>query len=191
MILDLFLEFFKIGFFSFGGGYGMIALMQEVCCENKNWISKEEFVNILAIAESTPGPIAVNLSTYVGYKMAGMKGAIFATVGVCLPSMITIGIISIFFENFLEIKPVAYAFSGIRIAVSILIMDVGIKLFKNELKTTDNKPFTIILFVLFAGFIICQNIFRFTFSSIYLIIFAALIGLIYHAITSFKSGKKS
>ena len=165
--------------------------MQEVCCENKNWISKEEFVNILAIAESTPGPIAVNLSTYVGYKMAGMKGAIFATVGVCLPSMITIGIISIFFENFLEIKPVAYAFSGIRIAVSILIMDVGIKLFKNELKTTDNKPFTIILFVLFAGFIICQNIFKFTFSSIYLIIFAALIGLIYHAITSFKSGKKS
>ncbi len=107
MILSLFLEFFKIGLFSFGGGYGMIALMQEVCCEKRNWISKEEFVNILAIAESTPGPIAVNLSTYVGYKMASMKGAVFATAGVCLPSMITIGIISVFFENFLEIKPVA------------------------------------------------------------------------------------
>jgi chromate transporter len=191
MILSLFLEFFKIGLFSFGGGYGMIALMQEVCCEKRNWISKEEFVNILAIAESTPGPIAVNLSTYVGYKMAGMKGAIFATAGVCLPSMITIGIISVFFENFLEIKPVAYAFAGIRIAVSILIMDVGIKLFKNELKTTDNKPWTIILFVLFASFIICQNIFEFTFSSIYLIILAALIGLIYHVVTSIIQGKKS
>ena len=191
MILSLFLEFFKIGFFSFGGGYGMIALMQEVCCEKRKWISKEEFLNILAIAESTPGPIAVNLSTYVGYKMAAMKGAIFATIGVCLPSMVTIGIVSIFFENFLEIKPIAYAFVGIRIAVSILIMDVGIKLFKNELKTTENKPFTIIMFILFAGFIVCQNIFKFTFSSIYLIILAALIGLIYHVVVKGTSGNKS
>lgn len=191
MILSLFLEFFKIGFFSFGGGYGMIALMQEVCCEKRKWISKEEFLNILAIAESTPGPIAVNLSTYVGYKMACMKGAIFATIGVCLPSMITIGIISIFFENFLEIKPIAYAFVGVRIAVSILIMDVGIKLFKNELKTTENKPFTIIMFILFAGFIVCQNIFKFTFSSIYLIILAALIGLIYYVVVKGTSGNKS
>jgi chromate transporter len=190
MILSLFLEFFKIGLFSFGGGYGMIALMQEVCCDNRKWLTEEEFTNILAIAESSPGPIAVNLSTYVGYKMARMKGAVFATIGVCLPSMITIGIISIFFENFLEIKPIAYAFTGIRIAVSIIVMDVGIRLFRNELKNTINKPFTIILFITFASFIIFQNLFNFNFSSIFLIIIAAIIGLIYHAITVIKKEKK-
>lgn len=191
MLIKLFTEFFKIGLFSFGGGYGMLALMQDTCVEKNYWLDKEEFMDVVAIAESTPGPIAVNLSTYVGYKKSKLIGAIVATIGVCAPSMIIIGLISIYFERFLQLKLVAYAFVGIRIAVSILLMDIGIRLIKTELKSTPNKKFTICLFAIFTVFLLIQNIVKFSFSSIFLILTAAVIGFVYHLIKNIKDKDKN
>ena len=191
MLLKLFIEFFKIGLFSFGGGYGMLALMQETCVEKNNWLDKEEFMNVVAVAESTPGPIAVNLSTYVGYKNMKLIGAIISTIGVCAPSMIIIGLISIYFEDFLQIQLVKYAFTGVRIAVSILLIDIAIRLLKNEIKSSPNKKFTISLFVIFTIFLIIQNIIQFSFSSIYFILIAAVIGFMYHVITNMNNKDKN
>ena len=115
LLLNLFLTMLKIGLFTFGGGYGMIALLESELVEKKKWIEKDEFVDMIAIAESTPGPIAVNASTYVGYKIAGFMGSLLATIGVCLPSFIIIFLISLFFEKFVALKYVAYAFKGIQV----------------------------------------------------------------------------
>ena len=191
MLLKLFVEFFKIGLFSFGGGYGMLALMQETCVEKNKWLDKEEFMDVVAVAESTPGPIAVNLSTYVGYKHRKLIGAIISTIGVCAPSMIIIGIISVYFENFLQFKIVRYAFTGVRIAVSILLIDIAIRLLKTEIASSPNKKFTISLFTIFAIFLLIQNIIQFSFSSIYLILIAAIIGLMYHVIINMKNNDKN
>lgn len=126
MILTLFLTFAKIGLFTFGGGYAMIPLIENICVEKKKWISHEEMMNVTVIAESTPGPIAINCATFVGYKQKGFLGAIAATLGVVLPSFVVISLIAAFLDNFLEIAWIASAFRGIRIAVGILILDAAI-----------------------------------------------------------------
>ena len=100
MIISLFLTFAKIGLFTFGGGYAMISIIENICVEQKNWITHDEMMNVTVIAESTPGPIAINCATYVGYKQKGICGAIAATLGVVLPSFIIIYLISIFLNNF-------------------------------------------------------------------------------------------
>jgi len=117
---DLFLTFAKIGLFTFGGGYAMIALIEDACVEKKQWITHDEMMNVTVIAESTPGPIAINCATYVGYKQKGLAGAIAATVGMVLPSFCIIFLISMFLDNFLEITWIAHAFRGIRIAVGMV-----------------------------------------------------------------------
>ena len=101
--LDLFLTFAKIGLFTFGGGYAMIALIEDICVEKKQWITHDEMMNVTVIAESTPGPIAINCATYVGYKQKGLSGAVAATVGMVLPSFCIIFLISRFLDKFLEI----------------------------------------------------------------------------------------
>lgn len=118
----LFFTFFKIGVFTFGGGYAMIPLIHQICVTKKRWISEEEMHNILVIAESTPGPMAINCSTFVGYLQGGVLGAIFSTVGVVLPSFFIILMIAMFLDHFLEIQLVANAFRGIKVAVGILIL---------------------------------------------------------------------
>ena len=100
LLLDLFLSFAKIGMFTFGGGYAMIAMIEEACVDKKKWITHEEMMNITVIAESTPGPIAINCATYVGYKQAGFVGSIFSTLGIVFPSFIIIYIISMFLDGF-------------------------------------------------------------------------------------------
>ena len=129
MILTLFFTFIKIGLFTFGGGYAMIPIIENICVERKKWITHEEMMDVTVIAESTPGPIAINAATYVGYKQKGIWGAIAATLGVVLPSFIIIYLISLFLNNLLEITWIANAFKGIRIAVGILILDAGIRMF--------------------------------------------------------------
>ena len=123
--LDLMLTFMRIGFFTFGGGYAMIPLIEETCVNKKGWITADEMVMIAAVAESTPGPISINCATYVGYRQAGFSGALWATFGMVLPSFLVIYLISMFRENFLEITVVANAFRGIQIAVGLLILDAG------------------------------------------------------------------
>ena len=128
VLIDLFLTFVRIGLFTFGGGYAMIALMENVCVERKRWISHDEMMDITVIAESTPGPIAINCATYVGYKQKGLAGAVAATIGMVLPSFCIILLISTFLDDFLAIAWVAHAFRGIKIAVGILILDAAVKM---------------------------------------------------------------
>ncbi|HOP57150.1 MAG TPA: chromate transporter [Bacillota bacterium] len=128
--LELFALFFKIGLFTFGGGYAMIPLIEAEIVEKKKWISNDEFLDIIAIAESTPGPIAVNSATYIGYRKKGFLGALFATLGVIMPSFLIILMISLFFLQYKENIYIQYAFKGIRVGVSILIIMAGLRLFK-------------------------------------------------------------
>lgn len=133
-IWPLFLTFLKIGAFTFGGGYAMIPLIQRETVEKNKWISDEDILEIVAIAESTPGPIAINAATFVGYKIAGFWGAAAATCGVVLPSFLIISLISLVLEKFSELKPVKYAFWGIRAGVLALIAKALITMFQKSPK---------------------------------------------------------
>ena len=134
ILLDLFLTFAKIGLFTFGGGYAMISLIENSCVEKKRWITHDEMMNVTVIAESTPGPIAINCATFVGYKQKGLVGSIAATIGMVLPSFCIIFLISMFLDHFLEITWIAHAFMGIKIAVGILILDAAIKMIRKMQK---------------------------------------------------------
>ena len=130
LLLELFMAFAKVGMFTFGGGYAMISIIENTCVEHKKWITHDEMMEITVIAESTPGPIAINAATYVGYKQAGIPGSISATVGIVLPSFVIIYLISTLLDNFLEIVWVANAFRGIKIGVGLLILRVAINMVK-------------------------------------------------------------
>ena len=172
--LNLFLTMLKIGLFTFGGGYAMISIIEDNCVEKKEWITHDEMMNVTVIAESTPGPIAINCATFVGYKVARMMGAVFATLGVVLPSFIIILIISFFLDNFLEIPLIANAFTGIKVAVGILIVNAGL----NMAKKMEKKllPRVIMACSLVVMFLI--NIFAWNFSSISMLVIAAVVSLI-------------
>ena len=120
--------FFKIGLFTFGGGYAMIALLEEEFIQRRRWLDKDEFLDMTAIAESTPGPVAINSATYLGYKLAGVPGAAVATVAVCLPSFLIIYAISLFFEQFTQLTVIANAFKGIQVCVIYLIFSAGVRM---------------------------------------------------------------
>jgi chromate transporter len=173
ILLDLFLTFARIGLFTFGGGYAMIAFMERSCVEGKRWISHDELMDITVIAESTPGPIAINCATYVGYKQKGLAGAVAATVGIVLPSFCIILVISAFLDDFLKIAWVAHAFRGIKIAVGILIFDAAAKMICRMPK----KPLP--LAVMGGAFcaMMLINIFALRISSITLMLIAAILSL--------------
>lgn len=126
---SLIFTFMKISAFTFGGGYAMIALMENECVEKKKWITHDELMNMTVIAESTPGPIALNCATYIGYQQAGLIGSILATISIVLPPFTIIYVISQFFNNLIEITIIANAFKGIKIAVGVLIISVSSKMF--------------------------------------------------------------
>ena len=130
ILLDLFLTFAKIGLFTFGGGYAMISVIENICVERKRWITHDEMMNVTVIAESTPGPIAINCATFTGYRQAGFAGALAATLGIIVPSFAIIWLISMFLDNFLELTLIANAFKGIKIAVGILILDAAMNMMK-------------------------------------------------------------
>lgn len=121
-LLQIFLTFFKIGAFTFGGGYAMIPLIQREAAEKHKWVTEEDILDIVAIAESTPGPIAINSATFVGYRAAGVLGAACATLGVVLPSFVVILALSFVLAQFQEVKAVQYAFNGIRVGVLALLV---------------------------------------------------------------------
>ena len=133
----LFFTFFKIGLFTFGGGYAMIALLEEEFIQRRKWLDKDEFLDMTAIAESTPRPVAINSATYLGYKLAKVPGAATATVAVCLPSFLIIYAISLFFEQFTQLTVIANAFKGIQVCVIYLIFSAGVRM----LKALDKSPF--------------------------------------------------
>ena len=141
--LDLFLTFMKIGTFTFGGGYAMIPLIQKEVCENIKWLNEKDITDIVAISESTPGPIAINAATFVGYKTSGFLGACMATIGVVLPSFLIISLISLILTQFQSIKAVRYAFMGIRAAVLALILKALWMMFRSVHK--KKKPFSYVI----------------------------------------------
>ena len=187
VLIDLFLTFAKIGLFTFGGGYAMISLIENDCVEKKRWITHDEMMDVTVIAESTPGPIAINCATYVGYKKGRLPGAIIATFGIVLPSFIIIFLISKFFDRFLEITWVANAFRGIKIAVGILIVDAAVKM----LIKMKKKPMPMIMVVCSAVAMILISIFSVNISSMVLMIVSAFIGIVVFIIGSHaKKGEK-
>lgn len=173
ILAELFLTFAKIGFFTFGGGYAMISMIENSFVENKKWITHDEMMNVTVIAESTPGPIAINCATFVGYKKAGFLGAVIATLGIVVPSFAVIYLISMCLDSFLEITFIANAFKGIKIAVGILILDAGITMVKKMHKKV--LPGVIMVCSFIAMFAI--NIFTWNFSSISLMLIATVISL--------------
>ena len=173
ILLDLFLTFAKIGLFTFGGGYAMISMIENNCVERKQWITHDEMMNVTVIAESTPGPIAINCATFTGYKKAGLIGALVATLGIVVPSFFVIYLISMFLDNFLELTIIANAFKGIKIAVGILILDAAVTMIKKMQK--KKLPRTIMLCSCVVMLFI--NIFTWNFSSISLMLIAAAVSL--------------
>lgn len=179
---QLFLTMLKIGAFTFGGGYAMIALLENEFIAKKEWIKKEEFLNMVAIAESTPGPIAINSATYIGYKIGGVFGSVIATLGMVLPSFTIIFIISLFFDRFLSLTYVGYAFKGIQVCVIYLIVTAGIKLLKEMEKSVWN---VIIALSVFLSMILC-SVFAVQFSSIFYILISGVVRLLVYGIVRLK-----
>jgi chromate transporter len=173
LLADLFLTFAKVGLFTFGGGYAMISIIENACVEQKKWITHDEMMNITVIAESTPGPIAINAATYVGYKQAGIPGSVFATIGMVLPSFIIIYLISSLLDNFLEIQWIANAFKGIRVGVGLLILRVALQMLR-KLKPAPQPR--IIAGCAFAVMLVV-NFLALNFSTITLMLIAGAAGL--------------
>ena len=168
----------KIGMFTFGGGYAMINLLDNEFVERKKWIDSEEFMDIVTIAESTPGPIAINCSTYIGYKRCGFSGALFATLGMCIPSFVVIYLISLFFNQFLSVSAVASAFKGIQVCVIFLILSAGLKMLRKIKKSAFNVTVMAITFTAMITF----SLFSVSFSSIFYILIFGLIGLLIYTV---------
>ena len=164
---ELFWTFFKIGAFTFGGGYAMVALLQNEFVEEKKWLTKEEFLDMVAIAESTPGPVA-------------------STVAVCLPSFAVIYLISLFFDQFLRLSVVASAFHGIQVCVIYLILSAGLKM----LKELEHSVFNIVILTTVAAAMVGCSIAAVSFSSIFYILFSGAAGLLVYAVQQLRKGEK-
>jgi len=183
---SLFLTMLKIGLFTFGGGYAMIALLENEFVAKKKWLEKDEFLDVAAIAESTPGPIAINAATYIGYKNAGMIGSIIATLGICIPSFVIIYAISLFFDAFLSLTLVAYAFKGIQMCVVYLILTAGLKMLKQMKKTVFNViiiSITLICMIIFS-------LFSVRFSTVFYILISGICGVVVYLLGKIRKEKK-
>ena len=183
---SLFFTMLKIGLFTFGGGYAMIALLENEFVEKKKYIEKDEFLDMVAIAESTPGPIAINAATYIGYKRAGVLGSAMATVGVCIPSFIIIYAISLFFDAFLSFKLVGYAFRGIQICVVYLIFSAGLKMLKQMKKTA----FSITIVSAVTLCMLLFSLFAIKFSTILYILICGCAGVFLYLLKQMSQRKE-
>ena len=186
-LLKMFLTLFKIGLFTFGGGYAMLALLESELVEKQKWIDKDEFLDMVAIAESTPGPIAINCATYVGYKRAGILGSALCTLGVVLPSFIIIFTISLFLDAFLRFKLIAYAFKGIQAGVVYLILSAGVKMLRGMKK----NPMSIAILCTVLACMICFSALAVKFSAIFYILISGVVGLVVYGVDKAKKGKEA
>ena len=184
--LKLFLVMFKIGLFTFGGGYAMISLLESELVAKRKWLENDEFLNVVAIAESTPGPVAINAATYVGYKLAGVWGSLSATVAVALPSFSIIFLISLFFDAFLSLKYVAYAFDGIQVCVIFLILSAGVKMLLKLEKTVWNITVTAVVIAV----MIALSVLSIAFSSVWYILITAGLALLLYLFSYLRARRK-
>ena len=176
-LLELFWAFCRIGGLTFGGGYAMLPMLQAEVVDKYKWATEEELLDYYAVGQATPGIIAVNTATFIGYKNKGIIGALFATAGVVFPSLVIIMIIAGLIKNFSDIQVVQNAFSGVRIVVCVLILNAVIKLWKNSVK----GKLGIIIFIL--SFVAAALL---KISPIYIVIISAIVGLL----TKYKRGEK-
>lgn len=183
--VKLFLIMLKIGLFTFGGGYAMIALLESEFVTKRKWISGEEFADMIAVAESTPGPVAINSATYIGYRIGGVLGSVLSTVAVCIPSFTIIYLISLFFNSFMEIGWIAAAFRGVRICVVFLIFSAGVKLYSKLKKTA----FNLVVFIAAFAVSLLLPLFAVDFSSIFYILVGGAAGLAVYLILKIKKRK--
>ena len=184
LLLELFFTFAKVGMFTFGGGYAMISIIENECVAKKKWITHEEMMELTVLAESTPGPIAINAATYVGYKRGGIPGSVAATLAMVLPSFVIIYLISTVLNQFLEISWIANAFRGIKIGVGLLIFQVGLTM----VKKMKPKPMPrIIAGCAFIAMLVI-NFFALKISTIALLLLAGAVSL---GIFLRKGGKKA
>ena len=178
LLWELFHVFFRIGLFTFGGGYAMISIVEDACVDKRQWITRDEMEDLIVVAESTPGPIAINCATFVGKRQGGLPGAIIATLGMILPSFLVIFAISRLLDRFLEIRVVANAFRGVKLAVGILILDAGRRL----LSRMPKKPLPMtILFVSMAAMLL-GSFFSLRLSSIVLMLASGAISLLVYGV---------
>ena len=189
MLLKIFLVFLEIGAVSFGGGYGMISLIHEKVIEN-GWLTEDEFLNMIAVSESTPGPIAINMATFIGSSQAGILGSLVATLGVILPAFLIILTIVAILKNLLKYKPVDAILKGFRPAVVALILAVGTSFVLEKVVgiTTINNEITfdykaLIIFVIIAlTYLIGSKLRKKSLSPIILIIMSAILGILFYAL---------
>lgn len=185
--LQLMLTFMKLGVFSFGGGASMIMLLHDELVVKKKWLDEDELTEMIGISESTPGPIAINLATYLGFKKAGFLGALMATLGIVLPTFLIMFIISLFFKNLMSIKVIQYAFMGIQVAVVFLIVKVAL----NFTKALKHDSFAILLFLIVGILMIVFHYLNINFSAVYFILIGLLLGIIFYSlIKAKKMGKE-
>lgn len=173
-LLELFFTFMKIGLFTFGGGLAMLSLIEEECVGKRHWITHEDVMDVTVIAESTPGPVAINCATFVGFQQAGVLGAIVATVGVVIPSFVIIYVIALFMNDFMEYTIMANALKGITVAVGITILDVGISMIIEMKKNKQSVGIMLTAFVL----MLLADIFAWNLSSVTLLFVAAIFSLV-------------
>lgn len=178
ILLDLFLTFARIGGLTFGGGYAMLPILQREVVENKKWVTEEELMDYYAIGQCTPGVIAVNVATFIGYKLTGLTGSIIATLGVITPSVIIITLIAAFLTNFADLPIVIHAFNGIRVCICILILNAIIKLGKKSI--VDKLTLTIFLIVSVLSIV----------TNISPIIYVIISGVVGALIYKFKGGNE-
>ena len=185
MLTQFFITCNKVGFFTLGGGYAMIALLEEEFIQRRKWLDKDEFLDMTAIAESTPGPVAINSATYLGYKLAKVPGAATATVAVCLPSFLIIYAISLFFEQFTQLTVIANAFKGIQVCVIYLIFSAGVRM----LKALDKSPFATGVLAAVMLVMVGLSLAGVSVSSILLILLSGAAGVSAWLIGRRKEGK--
>ncbi len=186
LMMELFLIFAKVGLFTFGGGYQMISVIENNCVDRKKWITHNEMMDVTVMAESTPGPIAINMATYVGFKQAGMAGAVSATVGIVLPSFLIIFLLSGILDALLTYPLVQNLFRGIRMAVPLLILDAGFSMVRKMKKKL--LPCLIVVSSMIIMFMI--NLFSCRFSSISLMLIAGAVSLCAFLIANRKEAGK-
>ena len=164
----------------------MVALLEHEFVEEKQWVTREEFLDMVAISESTPGPMAVNSATYIGYRIDGVRGAAAATTAVCLPSFLVIYLISLVFDQFLSLSAVASAFRGIQVCVIYLILSAGIKMLKNLSRT----PFDRVVLVGVMGAMVGCSLAAVSFSSIFYILLCGGAGVLLWALKKLRKGDR-
>lgn len=186
IIWKLFFSMMKVGAFTFGGGYAMIGLLENEFVVRRSWITHDEFLDLVAIAESTPGPIAINCATYIGYLKGKLLGALLATAGMVLPSFVGLYLISLFFNSFLAIPWVESAFRGIQVCVVCLILSAGLKMLKKIKKTVFTVCFMSATFFCMVLF----SLLSVSFSSFLYILIGGLVGLLLHTVHMAKKRQR-